>query len=115
MADDEDMSLLNSFRNYNHLNNDVYKWYIQNVDKCEELKVKLKEQLEKDYKGIDDFCTRLGGILYKLNDLRIVPLIDNDACAVVNYWKFFLYFGKNLLEKKNVLSIEHYKLKSILN
>ncbi|SBS94954.1 PIR Superfamily Protein [Plasmodium ovale curtisi] len=112
MADDEDMSLLNSFRNYNHLNKDVYKLFIQKVDKCEELKVKLEQQLGKDYKGIVDFCKRLGGILNKLNDLGIVSLFHNDACAVVNYWVYD-YLFKNFFN--NHSTMENLKFVHVLS
>ncbi|SBT59513.1 PIR Superfamily Protein [Plasmodium ovale wallikeri] len=105
MGDDVDMSLLNSFRNYNNLNKDVYKLYIQKEDKCDDLKAKLKQELGKDYKDIDDFCTRLGGILYKLNNLNIVPLVDNDDCPVVNYWAYDYLFKKKFFNNHTVMDI----------
>ncbi|SBT83462.1 PIR protein [Plasmodium ovale] len=98
------MYLLNSYRNYNNLDNDLYKLYIQNEDKCDDLKEKLKQNLGKDYDGIVDFCKRLGGILNKLNDLKIVPLIDNDDCPVVNYWAHD-YLSKKFFKNHSTMDI----------
>ncbi|SBT72898.1 PIR protein [Plasmodium ovale] len=92
MAEDHDMRLLNSTRNYKELGKEYNKYFIQNEDRCDDLEKELKTELNKDYKGITDFCKILGGILYKLNDFNIVPLIDNDRCPLVNYWAYDYIF-----------------------
>ncbi|SBT83763.1 PIR protein [Plasmodium ovale] len=104
MEEDHDMRFLNSIRNYKELGKENNKYFIINEDRCEELEKELKKELKKDYTKIIDFCKKLGGILNKLDDLNIVPLIDSDRCPIVNYWAydyiFDNYFSDHILTEK---------------
>ncbi|SBT58521.1 PIR Superfamily Protein [Plasmodium ovale wallikeri] len=102
MNHDDDMWFLNSRRNYKELEKENNKYFIVNEDRCEDLEKELKKELNKDYTGIIEFCKRLGGILHKLNDLKLVPLTNNDYCPVVNYWAYD-YLFKNFFNNHELM------------